>query len=105
MPSVGSILLGFNRNQHLHKERDAMGAYFPVVDPFNAYYLLNPSGDLSSTQVEFEKLFKDHNWEVNLLLFCANNIIIVHVIRKLFMSGRFFSYLPPSHVNLWLISC
>lgn len=60
MPSVGSIhvllkqpmILGFSNT-------------YPSVDPSNAYFLLNPSGDLSYTQLEFEEWFKSQKWEVN----------------------------------------
>ncbi|KAJ8572576.1 hypothetical protein K7X08_009087 [Anisodus acutangulus] len=30
----------------------------PLIDPLDSYYLLNPSGDLSSTQSEFENRFR-----------------------------------------------
>ncbi|KAH9290839.1 hypothetical protein KI387_034956, partial [Taxus chinensis] len=36
----------------------------PFVDPYNAFYLLNPSGDLSTTQAAFEDWFKNQQgWE------------------------------------------
>ena len=44
-------------------------AAFPLIDPLDAFYLLNPSGDLSSSQAAFEKWFRDQNIEVNALLF------------------------------------
>ncbi|XP_057825408.2 separase isoform X2 [Cryptomeria japonica] len=31
----------------------------PAMDPYNAFYLLNPSGDLSTTQAAFEDWFKN----------------------------------------------
>ena len=31
----------------------------PVMDPYNAFYLLNPSGDLSNTESTFEDWFKN----------------------------------------------
>lgn len=36
----------------------------PSIDPLDSYYLLNPSGDLSSTQIEFESWFRDQDFEV-----------------------------------------
>lgn len=36
----------------------------PIVDPYNTFYLLNPSGDLGSTQATFEDWFKNQKgWE------------------------------------------
>lgn len=36
----------------------------PTVDPYNTFYLLNPSGDLGSTQAAFEDWFKNQKgWE------------------------------------------
>ncbi|XP_072953682.1 separase isoform X1 [Typha angustifolia] len=63
MPSVGSIFFTFDKNLCHKKERYAFGAHFPIVNPFNTYYLLNPSGDLNSTQVEFEQWFRNQNWK------------------------------------------
>ncbi|KAF6163679.1 hypothetical protein GIB67_036139 [Kingdonia uniflora] len=34
----------------------------PSINLLDAFYLLNPSGDLKSTQDEFEKWFRDHNF-------------------------------------------
>ncbi|KAJ0987621.1 hypothetical protein J5N97_005977 [Dioscorea zingiberensis] len=58
MPSVSSIFA------LLHQMRGGRGldrrneTVFPLVNPFDAYFLLNPSGDLPETQTEFEDLFK-----------------------------------------------
>jgi separase len=39
-------------------------ARLPIVDPYNTFYLLNPSGDLGSTQAAFEDWFKNQKgWE------------------------------------------
>ncbi|XP_020517182.1 separase isoform X2 [Amborella trichopoda] len=35
----------------------------PSVDPLDAYYLLNPSGDLHHTQSTFEDWFRNQKWE------------------------------------------
>ena len=61
MPSMGSIFLALSRN----KDDSAIAPPFPVIDPSKTYYLLNPSGDLSSTQEEFHELFRNYKWEVN----------------------------------------
>ncbi|GJY95414.1 separase, partial [Tanacetum coccineum] len=37
--------------------------FFPMIDPLDAYYLLNPGGDLSETQARFEAWFIEHNLE------------------------------------------
>ncbi|OQU85801.1 hypothetical protein SORBI_3004G312400 [Sorghum bicolor] len=58
MPSIGSIFLALSRNNNAYKD-----PLFPVIDPFNTYYLLNPSGDLSSTQEEFDQLFRNYEWK------------------------------------------
>ncbi|XP_010908769.2 separase isoform X2 [Elaeis guineensis] len=63
MLSVGSILSVLNRCCSIHKLDKELGAVLPAVDPANTYYLLNPGGDLNSTQVEFEQLFRDQKWE------------------------------------------
>ena len=64
MPSVGSISATLDRSHRWQEQVGRICATFPLIDPVDAFYLLNPSGDLSSTQVEFEKWFRDHNLEV-----------------------------------------
>ncbi|XP_022748574.1 separase isoform X3 [Durio zibethinus] len=63
MPSVGSISMTLERNWHYQEQVDGKAAAFPLIDPLDAFYLLNPSGDLSSTQAEFENWFRDQNFE------------------------------------------
>ncbi|KAJ3694888.1 hypothetical protein LUZ60_000265 [Juncus effusus] len=58
MPSVGSVFLTLDRN--LNKKCDD---FFPKVNLSDAYYLVNPGGDLTHTQGEFEPLCKKLNWE------------------------------------------
>ncbi|KAH9300238.1 hypothetical protein KI387_011821, partial [Taxus chinensis] len=59
MPSVGSISALMISRGHLE-----MASKLPFVDPYNAFYLLNPSGDLSTTQAAFEDWFKNQQgWE------------------------------------------
>ncbi|KAM7250817.1 hypothetical protein ACFE04_022700 [Oxalis oulophora] len=62
MPSVASILAALNRSC---QDLDQVGEFanFPLVDPLDAFYLLNPSGDLNDTQDEFESWFKDWHLE------------------------------------------
>lgn len=62
MPSMGSIFLALSRTNNDYKDHSSP---FPVIDPFNTYYLLNPSGDLSSTQEEFVQLFRNYEWKVS----------------------------------------
>ncbi|XP_068651534.1 separase [Aristolochia californica] len=48
----------------LHREKvRGFSDMFPQVDPGDAYFVLNPSGDLNSTQLEFEEWFKNLKWE------------------------------------------
>ncbi|KAF3975524.1 hypothetical protein CMV_001236 [Castanea mollissima] len=63
MPSVGSISATLDRSHRRQEQAGRICATFPLIDPVDAFYLLNPSGDLSSTQVEFENWFRDHNLE------------------------------------------
>ncbi|XP_031277684.1 separase [Pistacia vera] len=62
MPSVGSIFVALERIHHQEQVRKLV-ATFPKIDPLDAFYLLNPSGDLSYTQVKFEDWFRDQNLE------------------------------------------
>ncbi|XP_074358633.1 separase isoform X1 [Apium graveolens] len=61
MPSVCSIFASLDR--HDHEKLGTGSIIFPSIDPLDAYYLLNPSGDLPSTEVQFDKWFKDQNLE------------------------------------------
>lgn len=65
MPSIGSISTTLERS-HDHQELvRTVAAAFPFIDPLDAFYLLNPSGDLGSTQNEFESWFRDQKLEVH----------------------------------------
>lgn len=64
MPSVGSICLTLDRSCNHQEQVQQKISAFPSIDPLDAFYLLNPSGDLNSTQVEFENWFKVQNLEV-----------------------------------------
>nr|XP_011462140.1 PREDICTED: separase [Fragaria vesca subsp. vesca] len=63
MPSVGSILATANRNYQNQDQVQSIATLFPLIDPLDAFYLLNPSGDLNYTQNEFETWFRDQNLE------------------------------------------
>ncbi|PRQ20035.1 putative separase [Rosa chinensis] len=63
MPSVGSISATTNRNYHNQYHIQSIMTSFPLIDPLDAFYLLNPSGDLNYTQNEFETWFRDQNLE------------------------------------------
>ncbi|XP_049936932.1 separase isoform X2 [Nymphaea colorata] len=66
MPSVGSVLSTLNRwssNEVWARRGIDDGGNFPCINLFDAFYLLNPGGDLSGTQAEFEDWFKSQNWE------------------------------------------
>ncbi|XP_057978228.1 separase isoform X2 [Malania oleifera] len=64
MPSIGSISATIDRRQHCQDlQVRTISEVFPLIDPLDAFYLLNPSGDLSSTQAEFESWFRNHNFE------------------------------------------
>ncbi|KAH9685964.1 Separase [Citrus sinensis] len=61
MPSVGSIAATLERIHHHEQLVKGLLATFPLIDPMDAFYLLNPSGDLSETQLLFEDWFRDQN--------------------------------------------
>ncbi|KAK4438264.1 Separase [Sesamum alatum] len=63
MPSVGSIFATLDRCCQNEEQFETKNPAFPFIDPLDSYYLLNPDGDLSRTQVEFENWFKDQNME------------------------------------------
>ncbi|GAB2265099.1 hypothetical protein Dimus_000166 [Dionaea muscipula] len=58
MPSVACMSVALHRSAEHQEEAQSLQAVFPLIDPLDAFYLLNPSGDLSSTQEEFEEWFK-----------------------------------------------
>ncbi|GJS63270.1 separase [Tanacetum coccineum] len=65
MPSVASISCTYNRCCRVQEKVGKKFAVFPMIDPLDAYYLLNPGGDLSETQARFEAWFIEHNLEVS----------------------------------------
>lgn len=65
MPSVGSILATIDGSRHCQEHVGKVSAAFPFIDPLDAFFLLNPGGDLRSTQMEFENWFRDHKLEAS----------------------------------------
>ncbi|XP_038885485.1 separase isoform X3 [Benincasa hispida] len=63
MPSVASICSTLDGRCRQQKQDGGIMAAFPSIDPLDAFYLLNPSGDLNNTQIEFENWFKEQNLE------------------------------------------
>ncbi|KAJ4768331.1 hypothetical protein LUZ62_078706 [Rhynchospora pubera] len=68
MPSIGSIFLTLDRNYQRHREKEREEflfgtSYFPKVDPFDTYYLLNPSGDLKETEEDLKPWLEGLNFE------------------------------------------
>ncbi|PON45962.1 Peptidase C50, separase [Trema orientale] len=53
MPSVWSISSRLDRRSH----------HNPFIDPLDAFYVLNPSGDLINFKTRFENWFRDQNLE------------------------------------------
>lgn len=81
MPSVGSIFAALERIHHQEQVRKLV-ATFPSIDPLDAYYLLNPSGDLSYTQVQFEDWFRDQNLKVSAtLLLVRKGLYKIHMFK------------------------
>ena len=75
MPSMSSITLTLSKNSQLDESK-TLGSFIPSIDPLDAYFLLNPSGDLSSTQMEFEEWFRLQNWMVIKVVFHSYLIIL-----------------------------
>ncbi|KAH6768791.1 hypothetical protein C2S51_014127 [Perilla frutescens var. frutescens] len=63
MPSIGSIFATLDRYCQNQEQFETSIPVFPLIDPLDSYYLLNPDGDLSRTQGEFENWFKNQNIE------------------------------------------
>ncbi|KAF8045404.1 hypothetical protein N665_5007s0001 [Sinapis alba] len=60
MPCVGSISAVLKKR---FLQGETARASLPLIDPLDSFYLLNPGGDLSETQGEFENWFRDQNFE------------------------------------------
>jgi len=64
MPSVSCISAVLQKGSDNKEPVGRNLVPFPLIDPLDAFYLLNPDGDLSGTQTEFENYFRDQNIEV-----------------------------------------
>lgn len=64
MPSVSSIFAIFDKGNYQKVQVGRNLAPFPSIDPLDAFYLVNPGGDLVGTQIKFESYFRDKNIEV-----------------------------------------
>lgn len=65
MPSFSSISALLDRSSYHYEQVERNPLSFPLIDPLDAFYLLNPDGDLIGTQIEFENWFRGQNLEVN----------------------------------------
>ncbi|KAK6915925.1 hypothetical protein RJ641_018786 [Dillenia turbinata] len=63
MPSVCCILAAVHESHHFREGIGKSNSVFPLIDPLDAFYVLNPSGDLHNTQVQFENWFADQKFE------------------------------------------
>lgn len=64
MPSVGSISAVLKKRCLQGEPARSHVSSFPLIDPLDSFYLLNPGGDLSDTQGEFESWFRGQNFKV-----------------------------------------
>ncbi|XP_020873224.1 separase isoform X2 [Arabidopsis lyrata subsp. lyrata] len=62
MPSVGCISAVLKKRSEGEPARSHFVS-FPLIDPLDSFYLLNPGGDLTDTQDKFESWFRDQNFE------------------------------------------
>ncbi|KAJ4962506.1 hypothetical protein NE237_022445 [Protea cynaroides] len=64
MPSVAGIS-SILKTSYCHKDQlQKIAAAFPLIDPLDAFYLLNPSGDLIDTQADFEGWLRNQKLEM-----------------------------------------
>lgn len=89
MPSIGSISATLDRSRHLQEKVGPNSVLFPLIDPLDAYYLLNPSGDLSSTEIAFGRWFRDQNLEVYIILY---SIVAYSIISCKCLLAQFVPY-------------
>ncbi|CAI0375640.1 unnamed protein product [Linum tenue] len=61
LPTVGSISWILDRSFRHQESGSTISVALPCIDPLDAFYVLNPSGDLDHTQAAFEEWFKDQN--------------------------------------------
>ncbi|KAI5448524.1 hypothetical protein KIW84_015801 [Lathyrus oleraceus] len=103
MPSVSSISAVLDNG---NKRKEQVGKNlmpFPNIDPLDAFYLVNPDGDLGGTQIEFENYFREQNLEgkagskptVEELAFALEN----HDLFMYFGHGSGEQYLPRRKIQ------
>ncbi|KAK8469090.1 hypothetical protein PHAVU_006G212401 [Phaseolus vulgaris] len=63
MPSLSSISAVLHKGSDNEELVGRNLVPFPLIDPLDAFYLLNPDGDLRHTQSVFEDYFRDQNLE------------------------------------------
>ncbi|XP_010448796.1 PREDICTED: separase isoform X2 [Camelina sativa] len=63
MPSVGCISAVLKKRSLQGEPARSHLDSFPLIDPLDSFYLLNPGGDLPETQDMFESWFRDQNFE------------------------------------------
>ena len=107
MPSIGAIqALVTQRSLHetMKKKQESLASQFqrrvvanehslacvpdvPSINPYDAYFLLNPSGDLESTQAAFEEMFKSqHGWEVGFFCDSLERGVLFKSVSFVFLS-------------------
>lgn len=102
MPSVNSILFTLKRCLY-NQQGNSIAAGFPRVNPSDAYYLLNPGGDLEKTQTELEQWFRNQNWEGEAgKVPSAKDLILALTKHDLFLyfgHGSGMQYMPENEVR------
>ncbi|XP_042511471.1 separase isoform X2 [Macadamia integrifolia] len=63
MPSVAGIYAILKTSYRREEQVQKVASDFPLIDPLDAFYLLNPSGDLIHTQADFEGWFRNQKFE------------------------------------------
>lgn len=78
MPSVGCISAVLKKRSE-GQPASSHFVSFPLIDPLDSFYLLNPGGDLTDTQDKFESWFRDQNFEVTYYksIYTSRNIIVM----------------------------
>jgi separase len=92
MPSMGNIFLALTGVNNHYKDSSVTPPPFPAIDPINTFYLLNPSDDLSSTQEEFEQMFRMYKWKVNKFPYLSSSLFEQH------FSFLFLTEVNPAYV-------
>lgn len=121
MPSVSSISAVLDKGNNHNKQVGRNLVTFPSIDPMDAFYLLNPDGDLRCTQLEFENYFRDQNLQVFhlfefdkntreellqifviLLVTLSINLVIIYIFFSIMLLDRERQVLSPPSKNWFL---